>query len=125
MGGKYATAFDRIASAAARSVPATTLARLSAAALVRPSSPCLAAVYAGAPAKPPAELIQNALARLDLLEARLGDERIDELVVYRPLPGELLVDGVPRSQIVHDREALRALIEKARAHYKALAEEPR
>lgn len=89
----------------------------------RPSAAHTAPIYvtvAGAPPKPPAELVKSAMARLDLLEARLATDRIDELLVYRPLAGELLVDGVPEAAVVRDRDALRALINKARAHYRAL-----
>ena len=69
----------------------------------------------------PAALVQGILERLDLLEARLTDERLDELVVYRPFASELLVDGVPEEALRRDREGLRGLIDAARAHYRRLA----
>lgn len=71
-------------------------------------------------AKPATELLEQALQRLDRLEAHLADEHIDELVLFCPLAGELLVDGVPKPGIIRDRQALRALINKARAHYRGL-----
>ncbi len=89
----------------------------------RPSAAHTAPIYvtvAGAKPLPPPELVQHALERLDLLEAQLTDARIDELVVFRPFADELLVDGVPESALVRDRETLRGLIEKARAHYRAM-----
>jgi hypothetical protein len=89
----------------------------------RPSAAHTAPIYvivAGTKALPPVELVVQALQRLDLLEARLTDARIDELIVFRPFAGELLVDGVPKPTLLHDREALQMLIDKARAHYRAM-----
>jgi hypothetical protein len=90
---------------------------------VRPSAAHTAPIYvsiAGVEAKPPAALVRGAIERLDVLEARLADERLDELLVYRPLAGQLLVDGVPESGLRRDREALRTVIAAARAHYRAM-----
>jgi hypothetical protein len=60
------------------------------------------------------------LERLDALETKLTDERLDDLVVYRPFASQLLVDGVPESGLLRDRQRLRALIDSARARYQAV-----
>lgn len=89
----------------------------------RPSAAHSGPIYvtvAGAKPTPPSELVQHALERLDLLEAQLTDERIDELVVYRPLSKELLVDGVPEAALQRDRKTLRSLIDEARSHYRSM-----
>jgi hypothetical protein len=54
------------------------------------------------------------------LEAKLTDDRLDDLVVYRPFASALLVDGVPESGLLRDRQRLRALIDSARARYQAM-----
>lgn len=90
---------------------------------VRPAAAHTAPVYvtlAGVEAAPPVALARRTLERLDLLEARLADERLDELVVFRPFAGELLVDGVPAQALRRDRAPLRALIDSARAHYRTI-----
>jgi hypothetical protein len=90
---------------------------------VRPAAAHTAPVYVtvtGVEAAPPTELVRRTLDRLDRLEAQLSDERLDELVVFRPLAGALLIDGVPAEALRRDRPALRALIESARAHYRSV-----
>jgi hypothetical protein len=91
----------------------------------RPAAAHTAPIYvtvAGRQASPPAELVRRTLERLDDLEARLSDERLDELVVFRPFAGLLLIDGVPAPALRRDRPALRALIESARQRYRALSQ---
>ena len=63
---------------------------------------------------------RTAQERLDDLEARLDDERLDELLVYRPFASVLLIDGVPEEALRRDRPALRSLIADAREHYREL-----
>lgn len=90
---------------------------------LRPAAAHTGAIWvnvAGVPATPPAELVRRSLERLDALEAQLSDDRLDELVVYRPFASELLVDGVTKSRLLGDRQRLRALIETARARYQAM-----
>jgi hypothetical protein len=90
---------------------------------VRPAAAHTAPVYvtvAGVAEAPPAALARRALERLDSFEALLPDERLDELVVFRPFADQLLVDGVPAQALRRDREDLRALIDSARAHYRAM-----
>ena len=92
----------------------------------RPSAAHTGAVYvtvAGVAARPPAALVRQTLERLDELRARLPDERLDELVVFRPFPEEILVDGVPASDLRRDRQTLTALIDSATAHYRSLLAE--
>jgi hypothetical protein len=89
----------------------------------RPAAAHTGAIWvsvAGVPAAPPAELVRRTLERLDALEAKLTDERLDDLVVYRPFKSELLVDGVPKEGLLRDRQRLRVLIESARARYQAM-----
>lgn len=86
----------------------------------RPAAAHSAPIYvgiAGARPEPPAETVGRTLARLDALEARLADERLDELVVLRPFASRLLIDGVPADALRRDRPALRAAIDAARRHY--------
>jgi hypothetical protein len=80
---------------------------------------------AGMQITPPVALVRRTLERLDQLETRLMDERLDELVVFRPFAGSLLVDGVPAAALRHDRETLRGLIDAARAHYRGLSTDGR
>jgi hypothetical protein len=92
----------------------------------RPSAAHTGAVYvsvADIPATPPAALVRRALERLDQLRAKLADERLDELVVFRPFSEEILVDGVPASDLRRDRLALTALIDSATAHYRSVLAE--
>ncbi len=89
----------------------------------RPSAAHTGPVYvtvAGAGIMPDEALLRRILARLDDLEARLADGRLEELLVLRPFPGTLLIDGVPAKQLRRDRPALVALIGEARAHYRGL-----
>ena len=89
----------------------------------RPSAAHTGAIYvsvAGLPATPPAALVRATLARLDRLRAKLSDERLGELVVFRPFPEEILVDGVSAPDLRRDRERLTALIDSATAHYRAV-----
>jgi hypothetical protein len=90
---------------------------------VRPAAAHTGPVYvavAGMQVTPPAALVRRTLERLDLLESQLTTERLDELVVFRPFAGTLLVDGVPAAALRRDRQTLRGLIDSARAHYRAL-----
>jgi hypothetical protein len=89
----------------------------------RPSAAHTGAVYvsvAGAAATPPAALVRQILERLDQLRAKLPDERLDELVVFRPFSEKILVDGVSASDLRRDRQALTALIDSATAHYRSV-----
>jgi hypothetical protein len=89
----------------------------------RPSAAHTAAVRVelpGAAARPAPALVRRYLERLDALEARLADERLSELVVWRPFPGALLIDGVPEEALRRDRPQLREAIASARAYYRAL-----
>jgi hypothetical protein len=64
--------------------------------------------------------VRQTLERLDQLRAKLPDERLDELVVFRPFPEEILVDGVSASDLRRDRQTLTTLIDSATAHYRAM-----
>jgi len=75
---------------------------------------------AGAAPEPSPELLDAWISRLDVLEARLADERLEELLVWRPLPGLLLVDGVSEQALRRDRDGLRERIAEGRHHYEAL-----
>lgn len=89
----------------------------------RPSAAHTGAVYvnvANIAPSPPAALVRETLERLDQLRAKLADERLDELVVFRPFSEELLVDGVPAADLRRDRQALTALIDAAAAHYRSV-----
>jgi hypothetical protein len=88
----------------------------------RPSAAHTGAVYvsvAGVAAAPPAALVRRTLERLEELRSKLSDERLDELVVFRPFPEEILVDGVSASDLRRDRPRLTALIDSATEHYRA------
>lgn len=89
----------------------------------RPAAAHTGAVYvsvAGSAVTPPQALVRQTLERLDQLRAKLSDERLDELVVFRPFPEEILVDGVSASDLRRDRKRLTELIDSAQAHYRAM-----
>ncbi|MBW2270161.1 MAG: CehA/McbA family metallohydrolase [Deltaproteobacteria bacterium] len=67
--------------------------------------------------RPAPELLRAWIARLDAFEAQLADDRLEELVVYRPFAGTLLIDGVPAEALRRDRPELLRLIAKARKEY--------
>lgn len=64
-------------------------------------------------------LARAALARLDDLEARLADARIDQQAIWDWVPYS---DGVSIAHLRRHRESLRAAIAEARARYAALVE---
>jgi hypothetical protein len=90
---------------------------------VRPAAAHTAPIYVsvdGAALDPPPQLLRAWIARLDALAAQLADDRLEELVVWRPLAGTLLIDGVPAEDLRRDRPALLAVIAEARRHYERL-----
>jgi hypothetical protein len=91
---------------------------------LRPSAAHTGPIYvaiAGRPglaASPAArERARAALERLDEIEARFSEERIDEYLLW-PLHYS---DGIPAEQLRRDRPAVLRAIEEARNHYRAMA----
>ncbi len=62
-----------------------------------------------------AQRAEEALLRLDDLESRLGEDRIDEAEIWDWVPYS---DGVPIEHLRRNRAALLRAIEEARAHYR-------
>jgi hypothetical protein len=60
---------------------------------------------------------RSALERLDAIEARFDEERIDDLLLW-PF---VFSDGIPADQLRADRPAVLREIEQARNHYRAIA----
>jgi hypothetical protein len=89
----------------------------------RPAAAHTAPIYVsvgGAAVAPPPTLLRAWIGRLDTLAAQLTDDRLEELVVWRPFAGTLLIDGVPADALRRDRPALLAVIAEARRHYERL-----
>jgi hypothetical protein len=90
---------------------------------VRPSAAHTAPIWVtlrGAPPSPRArELARAALARLDELESRLSEERIDDQTLWDWLPYS---DGVSLEHLRRNRPALLAAVAEARERYEALVD---
>lgn len=88
----------------------------------RPAAAHTGAVYVEVPgsiAPGRAELAGEWVARLDALEARLADAHIAEIPIWDWMPYS---DGVSEAHLRRNRPALLDDIERARAHFRGLAE---
>ena len=90
---------------------------------VRPTAAHTAAIFvkvAGAPLPHAIERAEQALARLEDLEARLGEDRLADQTLWDWFPYS---DAVSEEHLRRNRPALLQAIREARAHYAAVVEE--